>query len=78
MTTIGYGDMYPVGSLGKILGMIIVMCGILVIALPTTVVGSNFNAIYLATEPNHNFDWMKNTDRYECYACHQVGLGFRV
>ena len=41
-TTTGYGDIYPVTALGKLLGIIISMIGIAMIALPTGIVGSAF------------------------------------
>jgi len=42
MTTVGYGDCYPVTNGGKILAMATMMLGVLIIAMPITVVGSNF------------------------------------
>ena len=41
-TTTGYGDIYPITILGKLLGIIISMVGIAMIALPTGIVGSAF------------------------------------
>ena len=46
MATVGYGDYYPRSTLGYLLAGLSMMCGILVIALPITVIGSNFSAIY--------------------------------
>ena len=46
MTTVGYGDMWPIYWYGKVLGMIIMLSGILVIALPITVIGANFAETY--------------------------------
>jgi len=42
MTTVGYGDCYPVTNGGKLLAMATMVLGVLILALPITVVGSNF------------------------------------
>ena len=44
MCTVGYGDVNPATILGKTFAMIVVVVGVLVIALPVTVIGSNFSA----------------------------------
>lgn len=42
LTTIGYGDVYPVTPLGRLLGGIIAVCGIGFVALPTAIVSAGF------------------------------------
>jgi voltage-gated potassium channel len=42
LTTVGYGDIYPVTVLGKILGGIIALLGIGLVALPTGIISSGF------------------------------------
>lgn len=42
LTTVGYGDVYPVTALGKVLAGIIAVLGIGLVALPTGIVSSGF------------------------------------
>lgn len=43
LTTVGYGDMYPVTPLGKFLGSIIAVLGVGLFALPTGILASGFS-----------------------------------
>ena len=42
LTTVGYGDVYPVTPLGKVLGAVIALLGIGMFALPAGILGSGF------------------------------------
>lgn len=42
LTTIGYGDIYPITALGKILGGLIAMMGVMIVAIPTGIISSSF------------------------------------
>jgi len=44
LTTTGYGDTYPVTAWGKVIAGITMLFGVLAIALPTSILGSNFVA----------------------------------
>merc|ERR550537_1126454 len=52
MTTVGYGDMYPISPLGKVIAGFTMLFGILLIALPMAIVGNKFQEVY--DEQNKN------------------------
>ena len=43
LTTIGYGDAYPITVLGKMCAAVIAVCGIGVIAMPTGIFAAAFS-----------------------------------
>ena len=45
-TTVGYGDMTPTTGWGKLVGGVLAMSGIVVLAMPIAVIGSNFSQEY--------------------------------
>lgn len=41
-TTVGYGDVYPITAIGKVLSGIVVLIGIMLFALPTSILTAEF------------------------------------
>ena len=54
LTTVGYGDVYPITPLGKILGALIAFLGIGMFALPAGILGSGLVEIVRKKEINNN------------------------
>jgi len=44
-TTVGYGDHVPVRPLGKLVAAVTMISGIIILALPVTVISSRFAAV---------------------------------
>jgi len=56
MTTVGYGDMYPVTAAGQIVAMVAMVSGIVVLSVPITVIGANFDE---ETREQHRINQMR-------------------
>ncbi|CAH1259369.1 KCNA1 [Branchiostoma lanceolatum] len=50
MVTLGYGDMTPTTGLGKFIGSLLALAGILTIALPVPIIVTRFDVIYSTNE----------------------------
>lgn len=42
LTTVGYGDIYPITSLGRFIAGVIALMGIGIVALPTGIISAGF------------------------------------
>ena len=42
VTTVGYGDIYPITGIGKLLGAFIAISGVGLIAVPTSILSAGF------------------------------------
>lgn len=65
LTTVGYGDIYPVTTLGRILGGGIAILGIGFFALPAGILSSGFSDELRKRTANND------EEKYECPTCGQ-------
>ena len=46
MTTVGYGDFYPVSTFGYVVGVVCAITGIIVLALPVAAISGTFSNLF--------------------------------
>ncbi|CAL4064841.1 unnamed protein product, partial [Meganyctiphanes norvegica] len=68
MTTVGYGDMIPIGVWGKIVGTITAIAGVITCALPVSVICSNFDFFY-NRQTDHEGMLSQNFDHVHICPC---------
>jgi len=56
LTTVGYGDVYPVTSMGKLLAAVSAVLGIGLFAIPTGILASGFSEIALREEEKRDLE----------------------
>ncbi|RWS06634.1 potassium voltage-gated channel protein Shaker-like isoform X2, partial [Dinothrombium tinctorium] len=66
MTTVGYGDMRPVGAWGKLVGSLCAIAGVLTLALPVPVIVSNFNYFYHREMDNEDLESINSKHVSSC------------
>ncbi|XP_065675410.1 potassium voltage-gated channel subfamily C member 1 [Hydra vulgaris] len=60
MTTVGYGDVVPQSIYAKIVGAMCACSGLLIVALPVSVIGSNFTLFYSYAQARMKLPQRKN------------------
>ena len=58
MTTVGYGDFSPLTLYGRLLSSIAMFIGLVMIAMPLTIVGTNFAEVWAARERRGKETWL--------------------
>ena len=78
LTTVGYGDVYPITVAGKILGIVIAIIGIGMVAVPTGIITAGFSEVLhnkkykgsnKSSEPNED---EKDEKKYCPYCGHRI------
>lgn len=65
LTTVGYGDVYPITAIGKFLASLISLVGIGIIAIPTGIIAAGFNQIITKEKEETELDKASNYDLIE-------------
>merc|ERR1719272_17157 len=55
MTSVGYGEVYPRTTMGRMVGFVAMLAGMVLIALPVAIVGQKFQDVY----ENHDLEEAK-------------------
>lgn len=69
LTTVGYGDIYPITVLGKILGAIIAIMGIGMVAVPAGILSSGFVEMLEKQNSNNDEQKIQSDEKKYCPHC---------
>jgi len=76
MTTVGYGDQYPITPLGKLVGCFTMLTGVLILAFPISVIGQNFQMVWTLEKETRRKKKekkkQKRTNRYRKISLHSA------
>nr|KAG5694307.1 hypothetical protein BaRGS_032025 [Batillaria attramentaria] len=72
MTTVGYGDVVPVGVYGRLVGALCTLSGIVVLALPFAIVASKFYGFHDNLSPRHQMCTRMDFLRHNPHFCNRV------
>ena len=72
-TTIGYGDVFPVTGLGRLLSGVIAVLGIGLVALPTAIISSGFVEALARTRSEPGREGASGTDSDSMRVCPHCG-----
>lgn len=72
LTTVGYGDIYPITAAGKVLSAIIALLGIGLVAVPTGIITSGFSEQISNSKDNKSDSNNADKKRYCPYCGHEL------
>lgn len=72
LTTVGYGDIYPITVLGKILSTVIAFLGIGLVAVPTGIITAGFNEVSRSRKYQGQFELVEDEKEYCPYCGHYL------
>ena len=80
LTTVGYGDVYPITVAGKVLGIITAIIGIGMVAVPTGIITSGFSEVLHNKNSKRSNSTTKssNPDKEEKSIAHTVDIGLMI
>jgi len=78
LTTVGYGDAFPITYFGQLIGFVTQMLGVLCLALPLSIIGSNFHEIRQELKDMEARGWAEEEEEEEeidtpCDAADRIG-----
>ncbi len=60
LLTIGYGDIYPVTTMGKVLGIVISFLGVGMVAIPTGIISAGFVDMYATIKQRNEYGYVSD------------------